>query len=359
MEPFNSALNKTAIPKEFGKIVDIAPVNQESRSIWLMLAEDGGLFRLDAHSAEWTDIGSTRVPLEAAGPPFAGHALTRHLYASHSGQFAAVVNDYGRYGQVIDLQSGKVTLRLDGGDYHPDTVPFSFTFAHWQGRVVVIHRTAWNRLDISDASSGLLLSERGPTSYQQGEERPAHYLDYFHGALYLSPKGTHILDDGWVWHPVGIPVIWNIDRWLSENTWESEDGPTRRDVCARDYYWDHGIAWLDEETVVIGGIGDKDTEMIDGARILDVTSTGSAGRRRRFDWSWAREVIAFAGPAGKFFAAGKWLYSAAEDGLSRWDLETGTRTGHIANFHPTHQHLGVGKLVQLADGNLVQWSTKD
>jgi hypothetical protein len=114
-------------------------------------------------------------------------------------------------------------------------------------------------------------------------------------------------------------------------------------------YWDHAIAWLDEETVIIGGIGNNDTEMIDGARILDVTSTDCAGRRRRSDWLCAREVTAFAGPAGKFFTAGKLLYSAAEDGLSRWDLQTGARTGHIANFHPTHHHLGVGELLQLAD----------
>jgi len=64
------------------------------------------------------------------------------------------VNDYGQYGQVIDLRSGKITLNLDGGDYCPETVPFSFGFASWQGNVVVIHRAAWNRLDISDASTG-------------------------------------------------------------------------------------------------------------------------------------------------------------------------------------------------------------
>jgi hypothetical protein len=195
----------------------------------------------------------------------------------------------------MDLRSGKATLPLDGGDYHPETVPFSFAFAESQGQIVAIHRTAWNRLDISDASSGRLLTERGPTSYKHGEARPQHYLDYFHGRLYLSPGGTRILDDGWVWHPVGIPIVWSLERWLSENRWESEDGPTRKEVCAREYYWDHGIAWLDENRVAIGGIGDDDAEMIAGARIFDITSTGRAGRRWRSDWQWAREITAFAG----------------------------------------------------------------
>jgi hypothetical protein len=82
--------------------------------------------------------------------------------------------------------------------------------------------------------------------------------------LYLSPKGTRILDDGWVWHPVGIPVVWSVDQWLSGNIWESEDGKTKRDVCARNYYWDHGVAWINEETVAIGGIGDDETEIVEG-----------------------------------------------------------------------------------------------
>ena len=212
---------KTEIPNNGKAIVDIAPVNQESQSNWLMLAEDGGLLRFDAHSGRSELVGRIELPSESARDPFAGHALTRRLHASHNGEFAAVVNDYGLYGQVIDLRSGKITLNLDGGDYCPETVPFSFGFASWQGNVVVIHRAAWNRLDISDASTGNLLSERGPTAYQSGEQRPEHYLDYFHGALYLSPDGTRILDDGWVWHPVGIPVVWSVDRWLSENVWES------------------------------------------------------------------------------------------------------------------------------------------
>lgn len=28
------------------------------------------------------------------------------------------------------------------------------------------------------------------------------------------------------------------------------------------------VAWLDEKTVAIGGIGDDDAEMVDGARVL-------------------------------------------------------------------------------------------
>src|SRR5215469_4009309 len=190
--PFNSRLEEFAIANEFGKIIDIAPVNEGNQPIWLMLAEDGNLFRVNTSGGDWAKVGSA-TPL--SDKPGGRHALKRHLHASHGGEFAAVVNDYGRYGQVIDIRSGNVTLELeDGGNNYPDTVPFSFAFVELRGRVVAIHRTRWNRLDISDPSNGKLLTERGPTS-RRGEERPQHSLDYFHGALYPSPGNRRILDD--------------------------------------------------------------------------------------------------------------------------------------------------------------------
>lgn len=354
LEHLDNTLKKAEIPNELGRIVDIAPISHEPQSVWLLLAEDGRLFRFDAQTGNVDPAGVTSVQAEVPAKPFRGRSVARRLHVSGNGKFAAAVNDYGRHGQVIDLRSGETTMSMDAGNYHPETVPFSFAFARWQGRAVAIHRTAWNRLDVSDPSNGCLLSDRGPTSYRHGQERPPHYLDYFHGAVYVSPGGTHILDDGWVWHPVGIPVVWSIEQWLSQNVWESEDGATRKEVCARDGSWDLGMAWLDENTVAVGGIGDDDVEMVDGARIFDITSTGKAGRLWRSDWLWAREVTSFGGPAGRFFSDGKSLYSSSSAGLSRWDVKSGARTGYIENFHPTHYHAGARDLAQLADGGLLR-----
>jgi hypothetical protein len=353
-ERFHIELRETVLPRELGTIVDIAPVAPGRASTWLILADDGVIARLDADTGEWSRLATTTVPSEPDHKPWMGHVLRRRLHASANGEFAAVVNDYGRYGQIIDLRSGAVTATLDGGDYHPDTVPFSFTFTQVHGRVVAIHRTAWNRLDLSEASTGALLSDRGPTSYQGGEERPGHYLDYFHGALHVSPSGSKIVDDGWVWHPVGVVTTWDLEVWAT-NIWESEDGPTKKYLCARDYYWDHAITWLNDTTIAIGGLGDDDKMMTDGARIFDVTLPGEPGDRWRSDWRWAREIASFPGPAGLFFSDGTFLFSSDDIGLSRWDPTDGARTGQLAGFRPTHQHRGAGELVQLVDGALVRW----
>jgi hypothetical protein len=60
----------------------------------------------------------------------------------------------------------------------------------------------------------------------------------------------------------GMPrTAWSVDAWL-----ESEDGPTLVHLCQRDYYWDHGMCWLDSARIVVGGIGDDDLEMVASSR---------------------------------------------------------------------------------------------
>jgi hypothetical protein len=351
-EPFDVRHRQTPLSVEIGTVLDMAPVEDGERPIWLLLAEGGRLIRLDADSGEWTTLASTTVADEPDRKPWCGHRVTRRLHASRDGRFAAVVNDYGRWGQVIDLRSGEVTLSLDGGDYHPDTVPFSFAFAEAGGRVVAVHRTAWNRLDISDAGSGRLLTEREPTTCARGEQRPQHHLDYFHGGLHVSPAGSYVLDDGWVWHPVGAPVVWSLKRWCSGNLWESEDGPSKTALCGRAYYWDGPLTWIDDRRVAVGGIGDDDLVMIDGARIFEVPD-GSGARADH-----ARELATFPGPAGRFFSDGTWLFSSDEAGLSRWDPSSGERTGHLPGFQPTHHHGSARELACVSGGALIRWSAR-
>ena len=113
-EAFNPQLRMTALPTEVGKIVDISPIISNGRSIWLLLAEDGWLVKFDASTGAWNRLASTSLAPEPDHQPWCGHILKRHLHSSPCGDFAAIVNDYGRCGQIIDLKSGQVTLALDG-----------------------------------------------------------------------------------------------------------------------------------------------------------------------------------------------------------------------------------------------------
>lgn len=300
----------------------------------------------------WAELGLSFASLRTMAKSSSNRARVPGS-VSPRGEFAAVVNDYGRHGQVLDLCSGRVTMTLDGGDYCPETVPFSLAFFEVRGRTVVVHRSEWNRLDLSDPASGELLSVRETPRFGEDRTRPAHYLDYFHGALIVDPSGSRVVDDGWIWHPFGVPMVFSLARWYAENVWESEDGPTQLHLPGRDS-WDYPIVWLDDHRIAVSGIDSDETMMIPGARIFDVTHRGPASSGGAARQASLRELLAFGGPLGRLFCEGGWLFSANDSGLSRWDPTTGERTAQLAGFCPTHHHRGARELVQRVDGQLVR-----
>lgn len=336
-EPVDTTVTTTPLPARVGAVLDFAGLTtDDGGSHWLLLTASGQLLRFDARDRAYDRICRIKLRAERKSKE------RLRLHAAPGGRYAAVVTDFGRYGRVVDLTSGKVTLELDGGGYHDEQVPMSVAFTEHEGRTLVVHRTDWNRLDISDAATGRLLTPREPTGYRHGEPRPEHYLDYFHGALHLSPDGRWIADDGWVWAPAGIPYVWDLKRWLRDNVWESEDGPSRRWLCQRDYHWNAPMCWLGDDLLAVSGIGNDDLELLAGVRIFDA-DTGV-------------ELHAFAGPRGELFSAGRRLYAAAPDGLEIWDPFSGDRTGRVPGFVPQRHHRGADELAAVRDGELVRWS---
>ncbi|MDA0180119.1 hypothetical protein OJ997_07420 [Solirubrobacter phytolaccae] len=300
-EPFDDRVELTRLPWE---ILDFAPADDA----WLFVLRDGTIHR---------DLEPVcRVELPPAEPAHAFWGGAARLHVSPDGAFAAVTNDHGHHGAVCDLATGRRTLTLDGGDYHPETVPLSFAFGEHEGRTVAVHRTAWNRLALSDASTGEALV---------AHERE---LDYFHGRLLVSPDGRRLLDDGWVWHPYGIPTVWPLTL----------DAHVR--LTDRAYYWNHGLCWLDDDRIAIGGIGTHDDWMLDGARLF------AAG---------GEELTAFAGPSGHFFGDGDRLFAAGDDGLTLWDVAAGAMVGRIDGFRPTRQNRAGRELAEVSGGVLRRW----
>jgi len=341
-EPVDQTVSTSPLPSRASTVVSIAPVAAQP-GVWLLLNHKGKIIRWDADAGRASTRAHCAVPDDSDRRAWMRHQAGPRLHSSADGRFAAVVNDFGRHGAVVDLTTGKTTMVLDGGNYHPETVPFSLAFAEHHGRTVVIHRTAWNRLDISDPATGDLLTERTLAPAERGGPRPAHYLDYFHGALLVSPNGRRIADDGWVWHPVGVPTVWSLERWLGGDMWESEDGPSRHRLAWRLYRWNNPWCWLDDEHLVIGGIGEAGDAMLDGFEIYQVETGNRTGM--------------VAGPRGQLFADARRLYSASPDGLEVWDPDTGERTGSVPGFVPTHHHVGSAELAVLEEKVLRRWRT--
>lgn len=285
---------------------------------WLAWTADG-LVALDPAPRH---VSAVDLPAESPSK----QAPEPALYTPVDGRFAAAVADYGRYGVVVDLASGALALTLDRQDYHPGTVRFPVAFVG----PLVVAATGWNRLDAFDPATGRLLTER-VTTY---EENPEHYFDYFFGAMLPSPSGRSLLVDGWVWHPEGIPLVLDCAAWFAGDRHAPEHGRT---LAVRDE-WDMPMAWVDDETVALQEIGDK--QRIDGIQLHDART----GRRTGM----------FAGPTGRMWGHGGLLYVTTDDGFEVWDPAEGARIGFVPGFHPTAH--GNGAFAELRAGRLRIWT---
>ncbi len=317
-------------------IVDVCTICADDGRL-LVLTEDGALYGLSLNSGVRTLRCRVDLPDLAHGKdketPYFG--VPRHrLHASVDGRYAAIVVDHGQQGVVVWTATGEVTQRLDGGAYYEETVPFSVCFVRHGGRDVLIHRSAWNRLDASDPATGELLTARHITPYESGDTLPEHHLDYFHGKLLPSPDGYRLFDDGWVWHPIALPRAWSVTDWLDTNPWESEDGESIAKIVIRDD-WNMPACWIDERHIALWGLADWNEEEFEetgqgpGVRISDVT-TGP--------WPSAHKIpMDIEDKVSGLFSNGRHLYVAASTGTTVWDIATGSHLdafdGFVARVH--------------------------
>jgi hypothetical protein len=312
--------SRTIASADFADVVDAQPLIGDDRSAWIGVTRGGRLVAIDL------DRGTTSSILDIGALDLVDLDAPISLHVARRGRFAAVVNRTGVRGAVIDLARRQPTMTLPRDGYHAQHCVSPIAFIERGDRTLIVASPAWNRLDVFDAADGTLLTARESPAYgKPGDPRPAHYLDYFHCGLSLSPDQRHIADNGWVWHPVGIVTSWSVDRWLDDNVWESEDGPSRRALCWRDYFWDGPWCWIDDTHLAVWGYGEDSENLIDAVQIFDVT-TG--------DQRW------FAGPDGSALFFDRVLVSTAGDsGTTVWDVVRGARLAsapvHAARYHPT------------------------
>jgi len=331
-----------------GELLDIQPASENTSSIWIGITADRKIAKIDLD----TTIVSTIAEVSESELTFSEHVS---LTVSEDGKLAALVNTVGSDGVVFDLTSGRSTFLLNRGEYRTDVTPFSVAFFMHQGNQLLVHGTEWNRLDISDPYTGRLLTERRLLHYDDPKVRPEHYLDYFHGRLFVSPNQQWIADDGWVWAPVGMISSWSLKRWMEVNWWESEDGESKKMLCQRSYCWGLPVCWINDRTIAIWGYGDDDELLIPAVRLVDVV-TGSELR-----WfagpeiepgdatEWTAKLL---GPSGNI-VFDKYLFSCSRKyGITVWDVEKGACLHTDESSKPIRYHRGTKEFISfLPDGS--------
>ena len=312
----------------------------------LGLTADGALHRINLDARTSARLCTVPLPEIVHDDDNSHFGAPRHrLYASRDGKYAAIVVDFGQSGIVLETNSGAITMRLNGGNYCEETVPFSACFLRFEGRDLLVHRTAWNRLDVADPATGASLTARDIAPYEGGGERPAHYLDYFHGQLRPTPAGSLMFDDGWVWHPVSIPRVWSVTQWLQANPWESEDGESIIDLGMRDD-WTQPACWIDEKRLAMWGAADWDEEAAEevpngpGVRILDLTERRPA-KGQWWPMPGVEDVLGL-------FSDKARLYVATASGTTVWEIATRAQLTAYSGF--TARLLDVSRQTLVAFG---------
>jgi len=349
-------------------IVDVCAVHATYGHL-LVLTADGGLHGVDMASGAVTPLCQVTLPVFEPddGVSCFGRRGLR-LHGSTNGEFAAIVVDRGRAGLLVSIAGGEVTMPLDGGGYHEDTVPFSAAFVRHERRDMLIHRTAWNRLEASDAATGALLTERYIAPYESGQPSPAHYIDYFRGRLHVSPEGGRIFDDGWVWHPVAIGRVWSPSNWLHQNPWESEDGPSLVRTSQRED-WNRPGCWIDEDQFALWGLAEWDYEEFEeinqgaGVCIFDFRANPEPTMRRRpmelNDGTTRRVPMELNGAKVlDLFSDGRHLFVAAETGTTAWDIASGTQVAACADFVARFYDRTRGRLVAFGPDTITEWTLR-
>lgn len=302
-------------------ILDLAPVQAESVDL-VVLDDQGSLIGVDLRTGRQRPLGRIQLPEVGEGRPGGFPPERARLHVSGDGSIAAVVHDAGRTGAVMQLPAGGVAMRLETDAYHPDTVPFSLAFVRHGGRWRVVHRTAWNRLDVSDAVTGELLTVRESPVFQR---QPAadHYLEYFHGGLVVSPSGEWIADGGWVWHPVGVLRTWSMREWLDRDVWASEDGTSLREPVFSDD-WDLPMCWLTDDRLVMACDGVWDMEEFEETAAPHL-------RVIRPDADHDHQIPVAARPTA-LFTDGRIVLGQSEGTTTAWDPDSGDQLWHWPDF---------------------------
>ncbi|NOX57919.1 MAG: hypothetical protein GXP29_03560 [Planctomycetes bacterium] len=274
------------------------------------------------------------------------------LLLSSRFDYGVIFQTFGEHACVFELSTGAITAHISRGKYLTGVSHYSVAFLEINERSLIVVATDWNRLDIIDPSSGHCLTGRSPTSHNEGEQPPKHYLDYFHGQLFVSPKGNWIVDNGWVWHPIGLVRSWNLHAWLNRNPWESEDGPSLQTLADWFYFMNGPVCWIDDSTIAIWGWGSDDDWLIPAVRLFDLPSGQETrwfpGPKTRSKWELPRKKIA----PSMFFDS--YLFSIHDDfGTAVWDVFSGEQLLQDSSLNPVQYHPGSKEFLSVASDGIL------
>lgn len=173
--------------------------------------------------------------------------------SSTTGQYVFLFEKLGTKGLLI--KDGEILREVNRSYYMADVYEFPATFISFKDKTYLAHcPISYCQLDFEDVETGELatnIKTRKPS-------------DIFHSRLEASSNGKYLMSKGWVWHPVDVINVFQIDDCFSN--------PILLDKV--DYSFpDAGseistASFIDETNILIG----SSDEVIDEEKILNLPS---------------------------------------------------------------------------------------
>jgi hypothetical protein len=138
---------------------------------------------------------------------------------SPSGTYAVIYAERGTKGLVLKDEfpkstdwrhsGAKILRQIDRDFYHANHYDYAVALGRLRdGREILVHcPESYTHPHIDKVESGRRLSIR--------EYRRA---DFFHSRLQISPDGRYLLSAGWVWHPVNMLMVFDLEAALEDAT---------------------------------------------------------------------------------------------------------------------------------------------
>lgn len=163
-------------------------------------------------SISWFNNSIIDIPL--CGKMYYLDGRIEDKYKYHFGSFfdSSIISDDGIYSFIYKktgtkgllLKNGEILREINRSYYCAENYEYPVCFlTRNNGETYLIHcPNGYNQIDFENVETGLILTnitERNPS-------------DFFHSRFEMSPDNKYLLSKGWVWHPLSMISIFNIEE---------------------------------------------------------------------------------------------------------------------------------------------------
>ncbi len=150
---------------------------------------------------------------------------------SDNGVYAVIYEKLGTKGLL--LKNGEIIRELNRSFYQANVYEYPIAFLKQGNEYSIVHcPEEYNRIEIENVETGLRITSNA-------EREPG---DCFHSRFRVNDSNTKLINAGWVWHPVGILEIYDLQKAIIDNNRfdnPKSNLPINTEVCSAEFLNDN------------------------------------------------------------------------------------------------------------------------